>query len=149
MWSSLYPTGICNRTASPECIAQGHFSRVDLRTRETEGIRLMFKPACEHEEGLRIQVFVGSEHTAGTSEQQPPVVFQMELSTYCTFWYMCCVEERQVEAWRSAVRQCTHPLMFFSTEQWACLFLCVTSASLSYCKPAAVPGPGALSDSPQ
>lgn len=114
---------------------------ITQRGRERKGIRLMFKSACERE--CWIQVFVGSVHTGGLSEQSPPVVFQMRLSPYCTPWYMSCIRALKPDCAVMHTSVNVPPYGTMSTT-----FLYLTSAPLSYRKPAAVPAPGALSDSP-
>lgn len=81
------------------------------------------------------------------------------LSIQCFRWscphtacmYACAVLRR--DTWRLEAQMCCGAHIRSSSQltygRVSMTFLHVPSASVSYCKPAAVPGPGALSNSPQ
>lgn len=152
LFAFLCLTRICTRTAPLECIAQGHFSRVDLswiKGREGKRIGLMFKPACEQRRPW-IQVFCGEwAHSRFLTAITPCGV--SDGAVHLLHAMDTCAASRRFG--RPAVPWCTHPWkLTVNNPQYGTMsmtFLRVPSASLSYCKPAAVPGPGALSDSPR
>lgn len=148
--ASLYLSRICNVRTPLECIAQGHFSRVDLNQSLTtkkmkpyKRIRLMFKLACEQRRPW-IQVAVESEHTArhlwAAVATPPPPRGVSDGAVHIQHATGTCAVSRSGDSkgpgcavMRTSVRAHA-PLMSCSTEQWAWLSLCVPSPSLSYCK---------------
>lgn len=132
----------CSRT-----LHQGGWPDNKKKGSERKRIRLMFKAACEHEEALDPGFCEERAHSRHLGATAPPGISDRAVRTLHAVIHV--LYRGATSGGLKADCALMHTSVNVQYGTMSMTFLRITSASLSYCKPAAVPGPGALSDSPQ